>query len=267
MTGEGSRSAPVRVVVTGVARGIGRSTALAFARTGASVAGLDRELEGSTLEQLVTELAAAGGTPLLRSGSTARTADVDAIADTAAGAWGGIDVWVNNAAVQLVKAFQDTDDADWETLLGTNLLGYVRGARAAVRHMAPARAGHIINVGSAVEPLPPTQMTAYATAKGGISAFTRALAVELGPIGITANVIAPGATETPMNAASWTDEVRHTYRSRVPLRRIATPDDIADAIVMFAGSSARYITGQVVMVDGGLTIDGSVGHRPSSSMV
>jgi NAD(P)-dependent dehydrogenase (short-subunit alcohol dehydrogenase family) len=87
--------------------------------------------------------------------------------------------------------------------------------------------------------------------------------VELGPAGITVNVIAPGATETPMNAATWTDDVRQTYRARIPLRRIATPEDVADAIVMFASSNARYITGQVVMVDGGLTTDGTVGHRAS----
>jgi NAD(P)-dependent dehydrogenase (short-subunit alcohol dehydrogenase family) len=87
--------------------------------------------------------------------------------------------------------------------------------------------------------------------------------VELGPLGITVNVVAPGATETPLNAASWTDHVRETYRRRIPMKRIASADDIAAAVALFASSGARYITGQVVMVDGGLTIDGSVGHRPT----
>jgi NAD(P)-dependent dehydrogenase (short-subunit alcohol dehydrogenase family) len=198
---------------------------------------------------------------LIRVGTTASTADVEALAEAAVQRWGGIDGWVNNAARILVRPFLELTDDDWHDLLEVNLMGYVRDARAAARYMVPARAGAIVNVGSAVEMLPPSEMTAYVAAKDGVSALTRALAVELGPAGVTVNVVAPGATETPLNTDTWTDEVRGIYRQRIPLRRIATPEEIAAAIAVFLSSDASYVTGQVVMVDGGLTLNGSVGHK------
>ncbi len=249
------------VVITGVSRGIGRATALAFARAGFRVAGIHRGSDPDVSRRLEDEIAALGAEGLVLTGDTGSTADVDGIADEAARRWGGIDAWVNNAARLLVQPFLSMDDEDWHDLLETNLFGYVRGARAAARHMVPAGRGTIINISSAVDPLPPTDMTAYVTAKGGIGGLTRALAVELGPAGVTVNSIAPGATETPLNAESYTDEVRATYRARIPLARIAAPEEIADAIVMLASPAARYVTGQMLLVDGGLTLNGSVGHR------
>jgi NAD(P)-dependent dehydrogenase (short-subunit alcohol dehydrogenase family) len=129
--------------------------------------------------------------------------------------------------------------------------------------MVPAGSGSIINVSSAVDTFPPTDMTGYVTATGGIGGLTRSLAVELGPSGVRVNSIAPGATETPLNDASWTEEVRQTYRERIPLRRIANTEDIADAIVTMALPMSRYVTGQMLLVDGGLTLNGSVGHQPN----
>jgi NAD(P)-dependent dehydrogenase (short-subunit alcohol dehydrogenase family) len=255
-----TRSGP-RVVITGVSRGIGRATALAYARLGGRVAGLHRGSDAKISDELSAEIRALGGEPLIRVGDTKSTADVDALADAAAAAWGGIDVWINNAARLLVQPFLDMSDADWSDLLDSNLMGYIRGARAAARHMVPAGGGAIVNISSAVDPFPPTDMTGYVTAKGGIGGFTRALAVELGPHGVRVNAVAPGATETPLNDESWTDEVRATYRARIPLRRIASAEEIADAIVMVGSDAARYVTGQVILADGGLTLNGSVGHK------
>jgi Dehydrogenases with different specificities (related to short-chain alcohol dehydrogenases) len=249
------------VVITGISRGIGRSAAMSFAAEGYNVAGLHRGEDPKISEDLARSIEAAGGEALIQTGDTRVTADVDRLAAAVVARWGRIDVWVNNAARLLVTPFLQMSDEDWEDILSSNLLGYIRGARAAARCMVPAGSGRIINISSAVATFPPTEMAGYVVAKGGITGLTRALAVELGQHGVTVNAIAPGATETPLNTDSWTDQVRQTYRERIPLRRIAEPDEIADAILMFASEGARYITGQILTVDGGLTLNGSVGHK------
>jgi NAD(P)-dependent dehydrogenase (short-subunit alcohol dehydrogenase family) len=250
-----------RVIITGISRGIGRATALAYAAQGAHVAGMHRGTDPAVTAELEDAITAAGGTPYIAVGDTGRTEDVDGLADHVAAEWGGIDIWINNAARLLVQPFLTMTDDDWLNLLNTNLLGYIRGARAAARHMVAAGSGSIINVSSAVDPFPPTEMTGYVTAKGGIGGLTRAMAVELGEAGVRVNTVAPGATETPLNDESWTGEVRATYRDRIPLRRIAEAEDIADAIIAIASPASRYITGQFILVDGGLTLNGSVGHK------
>ncbi len=250
-----------RVVITGISRGIGRATALAYAALGGRVTGLHRGSDPTVSEELSDLIRQAGGEPLIRVGDTRSTADIDALADATTAAFGGIDVWVNNAARLLVQPFLDMSDTDWADLLDSNLMGYIRGARAAARHMVPAGYGSIVNISSAVDPFPPTDMAGYVTAKGGIGGLTRALAVELGPHGVRVNALAPGATETPLNDEAWTEAVRATYRERIPLRRIATAEEIADSIVIIGSDAARYITGQVLLADGGLTLNGSVGHK------
>jgi len=231
-----------RAVVTGAASGIGRAAAEALAAAGARVAGVDLHESGADVSIV---------------GSTADVAVVERAAD----ALGGVDVWVNNAARLLVRPVVETSDDDWHGLLAANLHGYFYGCRAAARRMvAQGTGGRIVNVTSAVNVLAVAELSAYGAAKGAIASLTKALALEVAPAGITVNAVAPGAIDTAMNVDAYTPEVRRTYEERIPLARIGTAEEVADVIVFLASDAARYVTGQELLVDGGLTINGNVGH-------
>jgi NAD(P)-dependent dehydrogenase (short-subunit alcohol dehydrogenase family) len=246
-----------RAVVTGCAHGIGRGIALAMAAAGADVAGIDLGPEGGETEAAVREL---GRRSIVVRGDTGRPDDVERVAEAVAGEWGGLDIWVNNAARLMVKPLLETTDEDWHGLLAANLHGYFYGCRTAARLMAAGGGGRILNVSSAADVQPVADLGAYIAAKGAIVGLTKTLALELAPHGIAVNAIAPGAIDTPLNKEAYTPEVRRTYESRIALGRIGTAEEVADAAVFLVSDAARYVTGHELVVDGGLTINGSVGH-------
>ncbi len=236
-----------RAVVTGASTGIGRAIADALGAAGAHVAGIDKS--EAPVDHLMVQ------------GDTGRVEDVERLAEAAIVAFGGIDIWVNNAARLMVKPLLETTDEDWHGLLSANLHGYFYGCRAAARAMAAqGTGGRIVNVSSAADILAISDTSAYTAAKGAIVAMTKVLALELADYGITVNAIAPGAIDTPLNQTAWSDDVRRVYEQRIGLHRIGTPEEVADAALFLCSDASRYVTGQELVVDGGLTINGSVGH-------
>jgi 3-oxoacyl-[acyl-carrier protein] reductase len=240
-------------LVTGGSRGIGRGIVKALAAEGAKVAIVYRGSQEAATS-LVQELAQAGGTALALQCDVTDGTAVEACVERVGKELGPVDILVNNAGVIEDDLFIRLEPDRWNKVIQTNLGGVYNFCRAvAYDHMMKRRKGRIINISSvAAEHVNPGQ-TNYAASKGAINAFTRALAVELAGRNVTVNAIAPGFIETDMSAAVR-NKAGDLIKKFIPMKRIGTPEDIARVAVFLASSDSAYLTGQVLTVDGGLSL-------------
>jgi NAD(P)-dependent dehydrogenase (short-subunit alcohol dehydrogenase family) len=254
-----------RAVVTGASSGIGQAIAIALASAGADVASIYVDNpEGAEVTRRA--VADAGRSAIMVQGDVGVSAEVASFGGRIRAEWGGLDIWVNNAARTLVRDFSAMTIDEWHSVLRTNLHGYFYGCREAVLAMRPRGRGRIINVSSATDVQPISGMTAYITAKGGVVALTKSLALELGPAGITVNAVAPGAVDTALNTEVYTPAVRRAYGERIAVGRIARPADIASAVVYLSSDEACYVTGHELLVDGGLVLNGNMGFKETGGL-
>ena len=244
-------------IVTGGSRGIGRGIVQAFAREGAKVAIVFRGNQEAA-DGLVQEITQSGGTARAYQTDVADTAAVVACVSKVEEELGPIDVLVNNAGVIHDDLFVRLEPADWNKVIQTNLGGTYNFCHAIAFGMMRRRTGRIINISSVAAEHVNAGQSNYAASKGAINSLTRALAVELAKRGVTVNAIAPGFIETDMSAAVR-NKAGDTIKNMVPMKRIGTPEDIARVAVFLASADSSYITGQVLTVDGGLSL-GAVAH-------
>lgn len=237
-------------VVTGASKGIGVTIARRLAAEGASVALLARTVDA--LEALATEL---GDDALAVACDVGDPSSVRAAFATIGARYGRVDVLVNNAGVETHAPFWDVSESDYDKVLNVNLKGTFFATQAVVRHLrATGRPGRVVNISSVHEELPFPNFAAYCASKGALKMLTRNLAVELGPLGITINNVAPGAIVTPINRALLNDAVKlRSLTEQIPLARLGTTDDVAGVAAFLASDEAAYVTGSTYVVDGGLT--------------
>lgn len=237
-------------VITGAAKGIGKGIALALAREGCNIVVVDMKSE--ECEAVVGEMKALGVNAIGVAADISQATAVENVFKQAGEHFGRVDILVNNAGIYPFKPFQDLTEADWDKVMAVNLKGVFLACQAAAKLMADN--SRIINISSVASLLGFEGLTHYCASKGGLNGLTRALALELAPRKITVNAVAPGAIMTPGASQGMTDQAKEQTIAVIPLKRMGEADDIAQAVAFLASDKASYITGQVLVVDGGWTL-------------
>ncbi|MDI1442662.1 2,3-dihydro-2,3-dihydroxybenzoate dehydrogenase [Polyangium sp. 6x1] len=248
-------------LVTGAAQGIGEAVVRALAARGAKVAALDSN--AGRLGGVIAEMKASGNHAVAFPADVTDSAAVDAAVDRIERELGPLDFLVNVAGVLHVGPIEALRDEDWARTFAVNAQGVFSLCRAVARRMIPRRSGAIVTVGSNAGRTPRMHMSAYAASKAAAAMFTQCLGLELAKHGIRCNVVSPGSTDTPMQRALWKDEsgaqaaidgAPAAFKVGIPLQRIATPADVADAVLFLLSDQARHITMHDLCVDGGATL-------------
>ncbi len=236
-------------LVTGASRGIGRSISLALAAQGAKIVAVDVDLQAT--EEFVAELKAAGTEAVAVQGNVTVAADVDQMVKIAKETFDRIDILVNNAGITRDALLLRMKDADWDAVLDVNLKGAFLCTRAVAKLMTKQRYGRIINIASVVGQMGNAGQANYCASKAGLMGLTRSNARELAKRNITVNAVAPGFISTAMTDA-LPEEKRQELAAQIPLARLGSAEDIANAVLFLAAEKTGYITGQVIGVNGGM---------------
>jgi 3-oxoacyl-[acyl-carrier protein] reductase len=236
-------------LITGASRGIGRSIALALAAQGATIVAVD--MDQAATDAVVAELQTAGTRALAVVGNVTVPADVERMIDAAAEAFGRVDILVNNAGITRDGLLMRMKDEDWDAVLNVNLKGAFLCTRAVFKVMSKQRYGRIINIASVVGQMGNAGQANYCASKAGLIGLTKSNAREMAKRNITVNAVAPGFIATAMTDA-LSEKVRDELTAQIPLERLGSADDIANAVVFLAGEQSGYITGHVLSVNGGM---------------
>ncbi|HLJ60659.1 MAG TPA: 3-oxoacyl-ACP reductase family protein [bacterium] len=237
-------------VVTGGSRGFGRATAILFGQEGADLVIAYRAAERDAVA-VATDVERGGRRALVVRADIARAADTASIAEQALRAFGHVDILVNNAGIMDVSAFATQDPATWTQMIDVNVYGMLTLTRALLPAMTARKTGRIINLSSQLGHAGGENFAVYSGTKGFVLAYTKSLAREVGPHGITVNAICPGGIVTDMNRHIYPPERQRARAAELPLRRLGDPDDIARAAVYLASDDGRFVTGQCLDVNGG----------------
>lgn len=239
-------------IVTGASRGIGRAVALELAKAGAKVV-INYAGNAAAAESVRDIIVEGGGQAIVVQADVSDASSVDNLAKKTIEAFGHIDILVNNAGITRDSLLMRMKEADWDDVMNTNLKGIFNCTKAISKIMMKQRSGRIVNMTSVVGLMGNAGQSNYAAAKAGVIGFTKSMAKELAPRGITVNAIAPGFIATDMTAI-LSDAVKTDLVQKIPLGRLGEPEDVAKAVLFLVSGSTNYITGQTLNVDGGMVM-------------